>query len=376
MRHQNIAIITNIFPPDQVGGAGIVAEAQAKELVEQGRGVHVFTLAGPKVKAKKHQINGYTVYKLRSYNVARFGELGLLPTWKNRLWHLVDMTNIALAWRIAHSCKKKRIRHAMTHNTLGMSGLLPLFLSIMKIEHTHVVHDVQFVEPSGTLPWNHTKDSLLQKLYALYKRIMFASASEVLYPSSYMKKFYTKRRFFRNARTELLYMDVQSRLPVLPKKPHTDIQFLYVGELAEHKGVKMLISLWPRVMREHSLAKFDIVGDGALAPFAKALSMGNKRVMYYGKQQGDALAARYASADIVLFSSMCIENRPNVLVEAMAAGCHIIATKTGGVPELLADYDAAFLVEPGSEEAMVRAIAWAIHQRQERTHTPKSGRRR
>ncbi len=374
MRHQNIGIISNTFPPDQLGGAAVIAQQQAKDLTEQGRDVFVYTLAGPGCAAGKVSQEGYTITKLRSYNVARFGALGTLAPWHRTLWHIVDQCNILLALRITRMLKKQMIRQVITHNTMGLSGLLPLFLSIAKIEHTHMVHDVQLVEPSGILPWNHTKDTVLQKLYALSRRILFAGVSEVLYPSQYIKSFYEQRHFFSRAKTRVEAIDITTRLPVVSSKPHKDIQFLYVGELSEHKGVKMLISLWPRVAKEHKQARLDIVGSGVLAPYAKALAKGNPQAMYYGKQEGAGLAARYAAADVVLFTSQCIENRPNVVVEAMQAGCVIIATKTGGVPELLEYYERAYTVEPGSEEALVRAIAWAIHQHEERTHTPKSDR--
>ena len=50
------------------------------------------------------------------------------------------------------------------------------------------------------------------------------------------------------------------------------------------------------------------------------------------------------------------EGSPNVLLEAMAAGVPVVATRVGGVPEIATDGETAVLVEPRNPEAMAAAI--------------------
>ncbi len=63
----------------------------------------------------------------------------------------------------------------------------------------------------------------------------------------------------------------------------------------------------------------------------------------------------YAIADIAVLSSLS-EGSPNALLEAMAAGVPIVATRVGGIPEIVTHEESALLVRPGDREAMAAAI--------------------
>jgi glycosyltransferase involved in cell wall biosynthesis len=63
----------------------------------------------------------------------------------------------------------------------------------------------------------------------------------------------------------------------------------------------------------------------------------------------------YRQADVVVISSTS-EGSPNVLFEAMAAGVPVVATRVGGIPEIVKDGDTAILVEPSNPVALGRAI--------------------
>jgi glycosyltransferase involved in cell wall biosynthesis len=63
----------------------------------------------------------------------------------------------------------------------------------------------------------------------------------------------------------------------------------------------------------------------------------------------------YEIADIVAIPSIS-EGSPNVLLEAMAARVPVIATKVGGIPEIVSDGETALLVEPGNPAAMAKGI--------------------
>lgn len=63
----------------------------------------------------------------------------------------------------------------------------------------------------------------------------------------------------------------------------------------------------------------------------------------------------YGIADIAVLSSLT-EGSPNALLEAMAAGVPVVATRVGGIPEIVSHRETALLVQPGDRDAMAQSI--------------------
>ena len=64
----------------------------------------------------------------------------------------------------------------------------------------------------------------------------------------------------------------------------------------------------------------------------------------------------YGIAVVAVLSSRS-EGSPNALLEAMAAGVPVVATRVGGIPEMVTDNQSALLIEPGDAGALARAIS-------------------
>lgn len=94
-----------------------------------------------------------------------------------------------------------------------------------------------------------------------------------------------------------------------------------------------------------------IAGDGPDRAALEALGYGR----FLGPLPRAEVLALFAAADAVLLSSAW-ENFPHVLVEALAVGTPVIATRTGGVPEVVQDGDNGLVVEPNDVEALAAAI--------------------
>lgn len=96
---------------------------------------------------------------------------------------------------------------------------------------------------------------------------------------------------------------------------------LVVGRVSSEKNIKLAIRAFDRMRSIRSDVVCVVVGDG---PARDRLQRGNTRVRFTGYRQGDALAACYASADILLFPSET-ETFGNVLLEGMASGLAVLA---------------------------------------------------
>lgn len=103
-------------------------------------------------------------------------------------------------------------------------------------------------------------------------------------------------------------------------------------------------------------ARFVIVGDGVLRPKVEqqAFALGiADRVLFTGWRRD--LPHIYADLDALALSSDN-EGTPVSVIEAMAAGCPVVATRVGGVPDLITDGETGFLVPPSDAQALAAAI--------------------
>jgi glycosyltransferase involved in cell wall biosynthesis len=88
------------------------------------------------------------------------------------------------------------------------------------------------------------------------------------------------------------------------------------------------------------------------------------------------VASLMASLDVGVIASLGSEGSSRVTIEYMASGIPVVATRVGGIPELVEDGRTALLVEPGNVEALADAIGRLIISADMRKSLGKHGRER
>ena len=129
---------------------------------------------------------------------------------------------------------------------------------------------------------------------------------------------------------------------------------LYVGRLSAEKQVDQLRD----VLRALPGTRLAIVGDGPVRGELERHFKGTPTV-FMGYLRGAALASAYASADLFVFPSQT-ETLGLVLLEAMAAGCPVVACRAGGVPDAVQDGRTGFLFAPGEPDGLVNCVRRAL----------------
>ncbi len=135
------------------------------------------------------------------------------------------------------------------------------------------------------------------------------------------------------------------------------LQLGWIGRLSEEKGPDVMIEAMPFLSDLPITLSF--IGDGpdrvALASRAEQLGVA-ERVRFHGRVPNAASLLR--GFDVVALSSRT-EGTPMVLLEAMAADVPIVATRVGGVPDMLAPTE-AILVPSEDPKALADAIRVSI----------------
>ena len=128
-----------------------------------------------------------------------------------------------------------------------------------------------------------------------------------------------------------------------------DPLLLYVGRVSAEKQIDEIKPVLAAIPQ----ARLAIVGDG---PYREALEahFAGTKTNFVGYLQGLELAAAFASADAFIFPSRT-ETLGLVLLEAMAAGCPVVAARSGGIPDIVTDGVNGYLFEPDDPNGAIDA---------------------
>lgn len=135
---------------------------------------------------------------------------------------------------------------------------------------------------------------------------------------------------------------------------------LFVGRAyPRQKGLDTLVRALARLPRERAatlrIAGEDWGGHDLVRKLASSLGVAD-RVQILGFLPRADLLREYAHADVLAVPSW-FDSFPFVLLEGMAAGLPVVASRVGGVPEVVEDGRTGLLVEPGNPEALASALA-------------------
>jgi glycosyltransferase involved in cell wall biosynthesis len=134
-------------------------------------------------------------------------------------------------------------------------------------------------------------------------------------------------------------------------------RLITVGSLVPIKGHEHLVEAIAQLRETGRDVPLDVVGDGPLR--ADLAQLARERgvddlVCFHGRKEKAEVADAMRRADAFVLSSLW-ENLPCVVLEAMSVGLPIVATRVGGVPEVLAP-EQGLMVEPGSSSAIADGV--------------------
>lgn len=157
----------------------------------------------------------------------------------------------------------------------------------------------------------------------------------------------------------------------LPQLAQDHYHLLYVGRLNAEKGVDVLIKAFGQVLRQHPKGKLVICGssffEGAIqTPYQQQLIALAQpiahAIIFTGFVPHAQLKYLYAAVDIVVLPSVWQDPCPLVVLEAMSAGACLVASRVGGVPEVVCHGQDGLLVDANHPQALAATICHALQQ--------------
>lgn len=140
---------------------------------------------------------------------------------------------------------------------------------------------------------------------------------------------------------------------------HLPLKVLYVGQLAEHKGVDLAIRSAAILSRNGVPVHLTVHGQptGSAAYLRKLHNLAESCSVSIGAPLNRTEVGRaIAESDVVVVPSRWYDNSPNVILEAFATGVPVIVAGHGGMAEMVRDGVNGLVFEPGSAVSLAKAL--------------------
>jgi glycosyltransferase involved in cell wall biosynthesis len=216
--------------------------------------------------------------------------------------------------------------------------------------HVHTLHDVQLYAPSGLII-KGKENNLTQKIvnalgYPALMKKLFGSPALVVSPTKFLAKFYQDKGFFHQSKVLILPNPADRPETALGVNNDGSLRLLYLGQLHSGKGVLQLIE----VIKDSALknVRLRVVGLGPDLRKALDLAHGDERITFYGWRNRSDILDILSQTDVVVLPSICYENSPTVILEALSYGLPVITADIGGAGELIRDGHNGWKFEPGN----------------------------
>ena len=213
--------------------------------------------------------------------------------------------------------------------------------------------------PHGYAHAGYFESRAQRRAYALAERALTPLASRIVCVCDAERRLALKLGAGHRARLVYNGIDLPAETPVHPEVAALRARgpiIATVTLLRPGKGLDTLLDAMPAVLAAHPGAQLVIAGGG----------VDRARVEERARARGVAKAVHFLgfvpettgvvrAADVFVSSSWA-ESFPYVVLEAMALGRPIVATRVGGIPEAIQDGDSGVLVAPRDAGALARAI--------------------
>lgn len=354
-----VVLISNLFKPYNRGGAERIVELMAKGFNQIGDDVQIIT-ASPNLSYSCEINDNLRIHRIFHGNIFFYPNGHKYNVIFRTLWRLIDTVNFYTAYKVRSILEKIKPDVVITHNLVGFGLLVPYLLKKLGIKHIHILHDVQLFEASGALYLKNTNSlySSLNKIYSFITRKLFTSTQYIISPSQWLLTEYQKRGFFKNAQAHVLQNPIQLEgMEVHSQKNVIQKTITFVGQIEDHKGIEILLKAFQEI--RHNNIVLNIIGDGSRYEALKEI-YAHENIKFLGRVISDKVATILKDSYVTIVPSICAENSPTVIYESLNSGTPIIASKIGGIPELI-NSDIGYLVEPGNVSELASALERVIN---------------
>lgn len=356
-----ILIISALFPPYILGGAEVVAYHWGRWLTKNGHEVFVITTAQNKEESLWDvQREGMRFWKIWMPRPYYFLQNTQVRIHQKAWWHLqdhFDPFNAQVISKILDECSPDLVN---IHSLQGIGYNIVSEIARRELPAVFTVHDLSLAciktsmfkngqncrnqdclcYLSTKIKWHH--------LLRLKKLSFWAPSDAIL---RQLKKFTP----IHNRRHRVIKYPL-SFSPAEEKRTHAPpLKLLYIGRLHATKGISFLLQCLQNLRKRFAFS-MTVVGSGALEQELSEQFGKTDWCQFTGFISNEKIGDQIAQADLLCVPSLWIENSPLVVYQALGLSTPVIASRIGGLPELIEHGKTGFLLSPGDDAEWSAAL--------------------
>jgi glycosyltransferase involved in cell wall biosynthesis len=346
-----ICVVSALYHPD-LGGLGRQAQLLSERLRKEG--VELFVIA------RKMGVDGTAKF---SPDVEVIRVPSLFP--KHHILEEISIRNILISVIFSLGCLVVLIRRRKSYDLVHFHGAsIPLFVALPYLKWTgkKVVAKVAAANlgtEAGSLSGRYGGVGSL--LASLVRQVdAFVAISEEI-----------REGLIRDGISQEKIHDITNFIDLDIFRPSTSEEkirlkdrfgysnkmlLLFAGRLVPRKGLPYLLEIWKEVSPDFPNARLLILGDGPLSGdlFEMAVRLNISDTVHFGGRVGN-VPDYLRAADVFVLPSLQ-EGMANALLEAMASGLPAVASRIGGVVDVVEDGKNALLVDPTDRIAFLEIL--------------------
>ncbi len=356
-----IAFLNEKYLNHSTGGAHQSVSILAGSLREKGHEIRIWTTTHHADQQETVEMHGgIPVVHLPIANV--YWPHGHRPRYLKPLWHAIDAFNPGMAARVGKLLDLEKPDVLHTNILASFSPSVWREASKRGVPVVHTLRDHYLLCPSGemfTARGNCERQCLVCAAYSAPKKFATRSVDAVVGISDYLLREHLSRGYFSACQEKRVIHNSYACHGALPPRPATErgLRVGYLGRLFATKGVESLIDAVTKGLDES--ARLLIAGDGDPAYVQSLRERGGAaaaaRVNFLGVVPPRTL---FEQIDVLVAPSLWREPFGRIVIEANAWGIPVVASRRGGLPEIVDDGVTGFLYEPANDElaGVLRAL--------------------
>jgi glycosyltransferase involved in cell wall biosynthesis len=331
----NILVLSDYFPPHKGGGVERAAYEVSRRVAARGHEVTVVTLNSRKAPARE-RLDGMDVIRVPGIDLTK--ALGIQVAFSLGAYKAINEVLRSRQIDVIHA-HSIFFQLSLLGTLLGKRHKVP----VVTTAHLGSVRDLGGRYALPSMAYERTLG-----------RAVLAGSARVVAVSEAVRRHVSG--LGAGAKTVTIPNGVDAALFSPGLRDSSRVRALFVGRLVFNKGPQFLLAALPEVLQRFPGTEIVIVGDGPMRADLEATvkRMGLERnVAFLGER--DDVAAILKQGDILVRPSL-LEGLPLAVLEGMASGLAVIATRVGGTPELIEHGRTGLLIDPGQPQQLADAL--------------------